>query len=148
MEQRGPFGVVGWREMVTLSDYSDDLIKAKVDTGAKTSAIHAWNIRPFDKDGADWVEFELHPDQKSNKRIVKCVAPVYKRKAIKSSNGVTEVRFSVLTNVKIGLWSFPAEITLTNRDEMGFRMLLGRSFLRKRFIVDCGRSWLTRPLTS
>lgn len=137
-----PSGVVGWREWIFLPAMTDIPIKAKVDTGAKTSALHAWNIRSLTIDEQDWVEFELHPDQKSNKRIVKCRAPVHTRKSVKSSNGKSEVRFSIMTDLRIGSMTYSSEITLTNRDEMGFRMLLGRSALKNRFLVECGHSFV------
>jgi len=144
MKNEAPFAIIGWREWIALPDFSNTRIKVKVDTGAKTSAIHAWKIRPFVKDGQEWVTFELHPDQRSSKNAFQCEAPVHSRKMVKSSNGHTETRFSIWTNISIGLWTIPGEITLTNRDDMGFRMLLGRTFIRNGFLVDSSRSFLQR----
>ena len=118
-----------------------DKVKAKIDTGARTSAIHAFEIRPFDRDGERRVRFSLHPVQHRREPVVYCEAPVVDERTVTSSNGKQEHRYVIETTLKLGEASWPIEMTLTNRDEMGFRMLLGRAALRRRFVVDPGSSF-------
>ena len=142
----GPTGapsiVVGWREWVSLPELGGGRVKAKIDTGARTSAIHAWKIQPFEKDGASWVRFELHPNQDDNTTRVACELPVLESRDIRSSNGQVQTRYVVLTRLKIGQHDWPIELTLTRRDEMGFRMLIGRTALRPDALVNPSRSFL------
>jgi hypothetical protein len=133
--------VIGWREWVALPALGVDKIKVKIDTGARTSAIHAFEIRPFDKDGEKYVRFSLHPVQHHRKPVISCEAPLVDERTITSSNGEQEHRYVIETTVQLGETSWPIEMTLTNRDEMGFRMLLGRAALRRRFVVDPGSSF-------
>lgn len=133
---------IGWREWVAFPDISVRRIKAKIDTGARTSALHAWNIREIERDGKAWVEFDVHPAQRNNRDRVSCIAPIVGQRKVKSSSGHHEVRYVIMTNVKIADKTLPIEITLTNRDEMGFRLLLGRTAIRGRYIVDPGKSYL------
>ena len=137
-----PSIIVGWREWVGLPDLGDFRVKAKIDTGARTSAIHAWKIKPFDKDGQAWVRFELHPKQDDNTTRVACELPVLESRDIRSSNGQVQTRYVVLTRLKIGQHDWPIELTLTRRDEMGFRMLIGRTALRPDALVNPSRSFL------
>jgi len=132
---------VGWREWVALPELGVDRIKAKIDTGARTSAIHAFEIRPFERDGRKYVRFLLHPVQHHKKPEVSCEAPVVDERIVTSSNGEKQHRYVIETTIKLGEKSWPIEMTLTNRDEMGFRMLLGRGAVRKRFVVDPGSSF-------
>lgn len=134
--------VVGWRENASLPDLGVDYIKAKVDTGARTSAIHAFKVREKDVDGVPHVEFIVHPMQRKKKPEVKCLAPISDQRWVRSSNGKRELRYVIETEIVIGEQKFPIELTLTDRDQMGFRMLLGREALRKRFTVDPGASYL------
>ena len=120
---------------MALPSLGIERITAKIDTGAKTSAIHAFDIRPSDR-GEDWLSFFIHPVQRRRRPIVKCEARCVDRRSITSSNGKTEERPVIATTLVIGGRSFSTEITLTNRDEMGFRMLIGRQSLNRRFIVD------------
>ena len=133
--------VVGWREWVALPDLGVDRIKAKIDTGARTSAIHAFDVCPLERSGRKYVRFSLHPVQHHRKPEVFCEAPVVDERVVTSSNGEKQHRYVVETTLMLGGKSWPIEMTLTNRDEMGFRMLLGRRAVRRRFVVDPGSSF-------
>lgn len=133
--------VIGWREWVALPELGVDRIKAKIDTGARTSAIHAFGIKPFERDGVHYVRFSLHPVQHHRNPVVDCEARVVDERIVTSSNGKQEHRYVIETTVRLGEEVWPIEMTLTNRDEMGFRMLLGRAAVRRRFVVDPGGSF-------
>lgn len=117
-------------------------IKARVDSGAKTSALHALNIAPFQKDGETWVKFDINPIQKNQKTIIHCEAKLVDKRIVKSSSGYREQRYVIQTELKIGDESWTAEVTLTNRDSMGFRMLLGREAMSGRILVDPEQKYL------
>ncbi len=134
--------LIGWREWVGLADLGVAAIKAKIDTGARTSAIHAWNITEYDQDGTPWVSFDLHPNQRDNKTIITCKAPVQSTRDIRSSNGQIEHRVIIKTTLQLAEETWPIELGLTNRDTMGFRLLLGRAALRKHVRINPGRSFL------
>jgi hypothetical protein len=135
-----PDWVAGWREWVVLPDIGVDWVKAKLDTGARSSAIHAWDIAEFQRDGAPWVSFEIHPWQRSDLDSVPVELPVVDRRVVRSSTGHEEERLVVETTIRVVEHDLTAELTLTNRDEMGFRMLVGREALRGSLVVDPGRS--------
>ncbi len=139
------YAIVGWREWVTFPDLGDATIKAKIDTGAKTSALHAWNIKPFIKNDEEWIAFDIHPIQKKNSISMRCEARTAVAKLVKSSNGMVEKRYAIKTTVTVGPYSYPIDLTLTNRDDMGFRLLIGRSALKNRFLVDCTHSFIQSP---
>lgn len=136
--------VVGWREWVGLPNFGVDKIKVKVDTGARTSALHAHRITKFTKDNATYVRFFVHPTQRKKKPEIECTALVVDEREVKNSGGKATKRFVIRTQIKVGDATWPIELTLTNRDEMGFRMLLGRQAVRRRFLVDPGRSYVTK----
>lgn len=135
---------IGWREVVSLPDLDIDKIKVKVDTGARTSALHAHRITKFSKDNATYVRFFVHPHQRKRKPEIECTALVVDERAVTNSGGKTTERYVIRTTIVAGDKRWPIELTLTNRDEMGFRMLLGRQAVRRRFVVDPGRSYVTR----
>ena len=143
-ERPEPSTIIGWREWVRLPDLLPDpadAVKAKIDTGARTSAIHAWDVEPVVRDGEDWVRFSLHPRQKDDRHVVVAEAKLLDEREVRSSNGEVESRPVVETTLVIGNHRFPIELTLTKRDQMGFRMLLGRTAMTGRLLVDPGRSY-------
>lgn len=134
--------LIGWREWVALPQLGIDRLKVKVDTGARTSALHAFSVDTYDKDGVEWVKFGMHPDQQSNETEVFCHAPVHDRRQVRDSGGHQTERIVIVTDIVLGDQTISAEITLTSRDDMMFRMLLGRTAMADRFVVDPGRSYL------
>ena len=136
------FPHIGWREWLALPDLGVDFIKAKIDTGARTSSIHAYEIEPFERDGEKYLRFELHPVQRSTKETVRTEAKLLEYRKVRSSNGHQSVRPVIVTHVRLLGHVWPIELTLANRDTMGFRMLLGRESVRDRFLIDPGRSHL------
>ncbi len=133
--------VIGWREWVRLPQLLDLPIKAKIDTGARTSSVHSFGTRRFSDRGAPHVEFLLHPLQHQETPEVACIAPIKDERMVKSSNGESELRIVVETLARLGAVDWPIELTLAERDVMGFRMLLGREAIRRRFLVDPSRSY-------
>lgn len=133
--------VVGWREWVALPDFGVT-IKAKVDTGAASASLHAFDLERFSRDGADLVRFGIHPRQRSAKGAVTVEAEVVDERHVRNPGGRTEVRPVIRTRMRWAEIVWEADINLTRRDEMGFRMLLGRKALKNRFVVDPGRSFL------
>lgn len=137
------YPIIGWREWVGLPALGIERIKAKVDTGARTSALHAFSLQPFTEDGKNKIRFDIHPLQHNTHMIITCVADVVDKRMVTDSGGHEEERYVIETMLSIAGQTWPIEITLTERENMLFRMLLGRSALRKRFIVNPARSFVT-----
>jgi hypothetical protein len=137
-----PLPLIGWREWLVLPGLKVNAIKAKIDTGARSSALHAFDVEPFEQDGQPWVRFTIHPDQRQSDRVIVAAAPLWDERDIRNSGGHTERRPVIRTPVWLNGQQWDIELTLTNRDVMGFRMLLGRQAVRHRFWVDPGRSYL------
>jgi ribosomal protein S6--L-glutamate ligase len=128
--------VVGSTEWCSFPTLGLPYILARVDSGAKTSSIHAFNITRFERDGQAWVSFEVHPLQKERRSVVRCEAAIADRRVVKSSSGTTEKRYVIQVPMKLGNHWGEIELTLSNRDAMGHRMLLGREAMSGRFLVD------------
>lgn len=137
--------IIGWREWVGLPELGIRRLKAKIDTGARTSALHAFSVAAYtEDDGCEWVRFGVHPRQHSVEKEVYCQAPIVDRRLVRDSGGHQEERIVIATVATMGEYRFPLELTLTARDDMLFRMLLGRTAMRGLFVVDPARSFLSK----
>lgn len=134
--------IAGWREWVSLPGIGVPWIKAKLDTGARTSSLHAFEVEEVRRDGLDLVRFGVRPWQDSEEDAVVVECPVHDRRPVRSSSGHVEERIVVLMEIVLHGRRVTAEMNLSNRDEMGFRMLIGREALRQGFVVDAGESFL------
>lgn len=137
-----PTQTIGWREWLALPQLGIPAIKAKIDTGARTSALHTFSLEEFTDAGRRMVRFGIHPLQKRQDIELFCEAPVVERRRVKDSGGHVEKRYVIETRVVLQNEIWTIDVTLTNRDAMLFRMLLGRTAIEKRFVVDPGRSYL------
>ncbi len=134
--------LLGWREWVGLPDLNIARIKAKVDTGARSSALHAFMLDPYKKGSEDWIMFAIHPEQANTNLIVECHAPIKDRRIVSDSGGHKQRRYVIETQLRLGQTSLKAEVTLTNRDSMLFRMLLGRTALSHHYLIAPNESFL------
>lgn len=144
MKQQLP--IIGWREHLALPDLGIQGVKAKIDTGARSSALHAFDVEIFEDQGKQMVSFKVHPYQRDTSHTTTAVAELLDQRLVRNSGGQATVRPVILTTVELNgaakAHRWLIELTLTNRDVMGFRMLLGRQAVRQRFLVDAGRSYL------
>ncbi|MEZ6048326.1 MAG: RimK/LysX family protein [Planctomycetaceae bacterium] len=140
-KKASPKPTIGWREWIALPDLGIDRIKVKVDTGARSSSLHAYDLTYFERKGQQYVRFKVHPLQRKTREIVTTEAKIIDIRSVRSSSGKASKRPVILTNITLLGETWPVELTLANRDEMGFRMLLGREAFRGRFLVDAGKSY-------
>lgn len=134
--------MTGWREWISLPELGIRRIKAKIDTGAKTSTLHAFNLQRFKKNAQHWVKFSVHPMQENEDIVISTEAEIIDIRWVMDSGGRRERRFFINTQLVIGKQNWPIEISLTNRDMMRFRMLLGRTALKNHLIVNPALSYL------
>lgn len=134
--------IIGWREQVALPELGISQIKAKIDTGARSSVLHAVDVEIFQNQGKRMVRFKVYPYQRDTRETVTAVAKLVDQRQVRNSGGHTQLRPVIETTVELGSDRWRIELTLTNRDLMGFRMLLGRQAVRERFLVDAGGSFL------
>ena len=134
--------LIGWREWTALPELGIPSIKAKVDTGARTSALHAFSVEPFLEDGIPMVRFAIHPVQHRTDKVKQCVAKVVDERWVTDSGGHREQRLVIQTQIQMAQMMWPIELTLTNRDNMRFRMLLGRTSMENRFSIQPDQSFV------
>lgn len=137
--------LIGWREWCALPELGISRIKAKIDTGARTSALHAFFVEPYEEDGRQMVSFGVHPLQKNNDLVVECRYPVKDFREVSDSGGHREMRYVIETPIRLGDRTWPIEMTLTNRDSMKFRMLLGRTAMSGIMVVPDDSYLYGRP---
>ena len=134
--------VIGWREFVTFPDLKIPRVKAKIDTGARSSAIHAFNIQELGQNGKRIIRFQVHPLQGDSQTTITAEAELLEYRKIRNSGGTAQLRPVIKTNIEIAKQIWSIELSLTDRDVMGFRLLLGRQAVRNKFLVDPGKSFL------
>lgn len=133
--------IIGWREWIRLPELGIPRIKAKVDTGARSSSLHAFDLETFERNDQEFIRFNVHTKQRTNRVTVQTEAQILEYRSVRSSSGKAAMRPVIVTNVTLLGVTWPVELTLANRDAMGFRMLLGREAFRRRFLVDAGKSF-------
>jgi hypothetical protein len=133
--------VIGWREWLALPSLGIQAVKAKVDTGARSSSLHAFDVEIYTERGAPRARFKVHPFQRDTNVTITADAELVDQRRVRSSGGHDTVRPVILTLVELLGQCWPIELTLASRDAMGFRMLLGRQAIRARFLVDPSRSY-------
>lgn len=141
MAKRAPTEI-GWREWVSLPELGVTAIQAKVDTGADSSSLHAFNQERFERDGVEYIRFEIHPKKRSKTGVIQCESRIVMDRKVKNPGGRMELRPIISTSLVLNGIPIRALINLTQRDEMSFRMLIGRRTMRGKFLVNPGRSYL------
>ena len=142
-----PKKIIGWKEWFSLDCIALPAIKGKIDTGAKTSALHAFNIETFYIEDVEYVRFDIHPLQKNKRLVRSCISRVIDRRMVSDSSGKKEKRIVIKSDLKIGDKKIRVELTLTNRDNMSFRMLLGReAIMQAKMVVDISKSFVQGKL--
>ena len=134
--------IIGRNEICDLSEFGISDLEVRIDTGAKTSSLHVDNIKRYKKDGKPWIKFDIHPDIHNVDSIVECTSPLVDIRRVKSSNGTVEERYVIKTKITLAGKTWPAEITLTDRSDMTYLMLMGREAMGKKFLVDPSRSYI------
>ncbi len=128
--------IIGNQEWCAFPELGIPAIKARIDSGAKTSSIHAFNISAYVKNDIDWVSFEVHPVKRNDEILIRCECPIVDIRDVKSSSGTSETRYVISTPMSLGGSVWDAELTLSDRDAMGYRMLLGREAMNGRLVID------------
>lgn len=141
-ERAKQLAIIGWREILSLPELNVGQVKAKIDTGARSSALHAFHCQEFKLQNKSMIRFQIHPIQHNNQHTILAEAELLEYRKVRNSGGQAQIRPVILTPVKLGEHQWQVELTLTNRDVMGFRMLLGRQAVRNRFLVNPGKSFL------
>lgn len=139
--------IIGWQEWVALPQLNIPAIRAKIDTGAKTSSLHAYHIEHFIREGKHFVRFDVNPLRRNNTLVRRCEAPIVDKRTVKSSGGEKELRPVILTMLNIDGKEWEIELNLTNRDYMGHRMLLGREALQKHVMIHPGTTYIHGKMT-
>ena len=134
--------IIGWREQVTLLDFDNTIVKAKMDTGARTSSLHATHIKEFERNGINFVNFRIKVGKGTEKKFKHVIAKLKEWRKVRNSSGKTEFRPVIKTKLLIGKHKINTELTLTQRSKMTYDMLIGRIAIKKRFIIDAGRSYI------
>jgi len=148
MSKKDQVLILGWREWVALPELGLHAIKAKVDTGARTSALHAFNIELYEENGIEMLRFFVHPIQKNQTFQLECIVPLKDQRYVTDSGGHKELRYVIETDVVVANRRYPIELTLTDRDTMLFRILLGRSAIDNSMMVDPGASFICGKLNT
>jgi hypothetical protein len=149
LRQESPLLIIGWREWISMPDLGIKRTKAKIDTGARSSSLHAFEIEAFKKNGDPWVRFQVHPIQRRDDFIVHCEAAVHDVRLVRSSSGESTERYVIRTPISWMGQTWDIDLTLADRSLMGFRMLIGREAVRGHLLVDPGRSYFgPRPTRS
>lgn len=137
--------LIGWREWVKFPELGIQRIKAKIDTGARTSTLHALNILPYvSASGKHKIKFQVYPEQRNSNYFLNCNANLLDQRYVKNSGGEVEYRYIINTTLSMAGYVWPIELTLTNRDAMGFRLLLGRTALSKKFLINPNKSFIIK----
>jgi hypothetical protein len=134
--------VLGWREWIEFPELGVAQVKAKVDTGARTSCLHAFFVESFERESVPWVRFGVHPRRNDAETEIYCEAPIKDRRSVRDSGGHEEQRYVIETLVTVGTRQHRIEVTLTDRDTMKFRALLGRTAIQGLYVVDSARSYV------